>query len=154
MRDFLKYIALILRVILGAAFIYASIDKIIHPAEFAKIIHYYRLLPGYLINFWAIVLPWIELAAGLFLVLGLYREGSLSIVTLLLVVFMIAIGINIIRGVNLQCGCFTVSPDAKADAWGTFVRDSWLLAAAIFVYLFDSASTGLDRFRLRNKTQG
>jgi hypothetical protein len=120
-----------------------------HPAEFAKIIHYYRLLPGFLINLFAITLPWIELTAGLLLLFGFYRDGALSVVTILLIVFMIAIGINIVRGVNLQCGCFTVSETARADAWGTFVRDSWLLAIAFFIYLFDSGLLALDRLRCR-----
>jgi uncharacterized membrane protein YphA (DoxX/SURF4 family) len=145
----LNYLALIFRIALGISFIVASYDKILHPAEFAKIIHYYRLLPDFLINFWAIILPWIELSAGLLLVFGLYRGGALSIITFLLVIFMIAIGVNIIRGVNLQCGCFTVSENAKADAWGTFIRDSWLLAMALFAYIFDNGILSLDKLRLR-----
>ena len=141
--------SMILSIGLGAVFIAASVDKIVYPAEFAKIIHNYRLLPGFLINLWAITLPWIELACGLLLVLGFYREGALSVIVFLLIVFMIAIGINIIRGVDLTCGCFTVSEAARSNAWGTFIRDSWLLAAALFIYFFDSAALALDKFRLK-----
>ncbi|MCP4634065.1 MAG: DoxX family membrane protein [candidate division Zixibacteria bacterium] len=150
MNKTLGYLALILRIALGISFIVASYDKIIFPAEFAKIIHNYRLLPDFLINFWAIILPWIELTAGLLLVFGLYRGGALSIITFLLVMFMIAIGVNIIRGVNLHCGCFTVSDAAKGDAWSTFIRDSWLLVMALFIYIFDNGMIALDKLRLRN----
>jgi putative oxidoreductase len=145
----LSYLSIVIRIALGAIFIYASIDKVIYPFEFAKIVHNYRLLPGFTINIWAAVLPWIELVCGVLLVLGLYRGGALTVITFLLVIFMVAVGINIIRGVNLQCGCFTVSANARADAWGTFVRDSWLLAMALFVYFFDTAALTLDKLRLR-----
>ncbi|PJA30274.1 MAG: hypothetical protein CO189_00395 [candidate division Zixibacteria bacterium CG_4_9_14_3_um_filter_46_8] len=143
----LEVLALVTRVALGVIFVYASIDKAIHPAEFAKIIHYYRILPGFLINLWAITLPWIELTCGLLLILGWYREGALTILTVLLVTFMIAIGVNIIRGVDLNCGCFTVSESARSNAWSVFIRDSWLLAMAFFVFFFDRTAYGLDRFR-------
>jgi len=151
LNRYLSIFALIFRIALGITFIYASFDKISHPAEFAKIIHNYRILPGYLINIFAIALPWIELISGLFLVVGFLRGGALSIIISLLIVFMIAIGINIIRGVNLSCGCFTVSEMAKSNSWSTFIRDTWLFAMALFIYFFDSSALALDRF-IKEKT--
>ncbi len=150
MNDTLKILAFIVRVALGIIFIAASIDKIIHPAEFAKIIHNYRLMPGFLINLWAITLPWIELICGILLTLGLFREGAFSVITALIIIFVIAVGINVVRGVNLDCGCFTVSEHARGNALLVLIRDFGLLAMAIFVYLFDSVSTGLDRFRKKS----
>ena len=77
-------LALAARLILGAVFIYASLDKIAHPAAFAKDVYNYQILPDALISLTAIGLPWLELIIGAFLLIGLFREGSVSIVTLLL----------------------------------------------------------------------
>ena len=56
------------RLILGGIFIYAAMDKIAHPDQFAEIVYNYKLLPGALVNLMAIVLPWVEILAGVFLV--------------------------------------------------------------------------------------
>ncbi|MCP4633349.1 MAG: hypothetical protein GY855_10520, partial [candidate division Zixibacteria bacterium] len=43
-----------------------------------------------------------------------------------------------------------VSDAAKGDAWSTFIRDSWLLVMALFIYIFDNGMIALDKLRLRN----
>ena len=45
------------RLILGGVFIYASLDKIAHPAEFAKAIGNYHVVPFGLENLMALALP-------------------------------------------------------------------------------------------------
>jgi hypothetical protein len=50
--------ALVLRIVLGCVFIYASLDKIRHPDLFAEAVYNYQLLPEVAINLWAIWLPW------------------------------------------------------------------------------------------------
>ena len=55
-----KHLALLFRLFLGILFIYASVDKILHPAAFAKIVYNFHILPGFLINLFAIILPWVE----------------------------------------------------------------------------------------------
>ena len=67
-----RFFALMARLILGVIFIYASIDKIFHPAAFAEAVYNYQILPDALINLTAIVLPWLELILGAFLILGLW----------------------------------------------------------------------------------
>ena len=79
---------LVARLIVGAVFIYVSIDKILHPAAFATAVYNYQILPGFLLNPTAIVLPWLELILGLFLVIGLFREGSVCIAMVLMLVFL------------------------------------------------------------------
>ena len=44
-KEFEKYLVIICRLILGGVFIYASIDKIANPAEFAKAVGNYHVLP-------------------------------------------------------------------------------------------------------------
>ena len=69
-QDIEKYIVLLSRIILGGVFIYASLDKIANPAEFAKAVGNYHVLPFGVENLLALVLPWMELLVGLALILG------------------------------------------------------------------------------------
>ena len=66
-----KYLLLIFRVIVSFVFIYAGIEKISDPAGFSDAINNYRILPLFLVNFFAIMLPWIELFAGVLLLFGI-----------------------------------------------------------------------------------
>ncbi len=102
-------IALLCRVILGIILIYASIDKIVHPAEFAKAIGNYNVLPFGLENLLGIVLPILELLVGTCLVLGIMIDGAAIIAAGMMVVFIIAISQALFRGIDINCGCFKVT---------------------------------------------
>ncbi|MEE9442911.1 MAG: MauE/DoxX family redox-associated membrane protein [candidate division Zixibacteria bacterium] len=125
MRKFLSndFVTMICRLLFGGIFIYASLDKIISPDQFARIVYNYHLLPGSLVNVFALILPMSEFMAGLFLILGVFYKGSRNYLIILMIVFMIAISINIFRGVNLECGCFTVSSKAKSHGLYLILRD-------------------------------
>ena len=128
-------LGIIARLILGLIFIYASMDKIAHPAAFAKDIYNYQILPEGLINLTAMVLPWLELILGIFLVVGLFREGTAWIATLLLIVFFGAMVFNLARGLDIHCGCFHTSAqgtDGAPMAWYVF-RDSLFLIPALYL---------------------
>jgi uncharacterized membrane protein YphA (DoxX/SURF4 family) len=129
-------LALVARLVLGAVFIYASLDKIAHPEAFARDIYNYQILPGFLINLTALVLPWLELILGIFLLIGLFREGSAWMVTLLLIVFFGAMVFNLARGLDIHCGCFHTSAqgtDSAPMAWYVF-RDSLFLLPALYLF--------------------
>ena len=61
----------LVRVVIGAIFIYASWHKIMNPAEFAKIIYGYGIFPDQAINLIAICIPFVELISGICLILGI-----------------------------------------------------------------------------------
>ena len=94
---------------LGAIFIVAALPKIADPPSFAHMIYNYRLLPAGLINVSSLVMPWVELVCGVVLILGVWRRPALAIIGLMVVVFIIAISINLARGNAIDCGCFNVS---------------------------------------------
>ena len=147
-----KWVSLILRVILGAIFIYASIDKVMHPKAFAEAVYNYQILPDALVNLAALILPVVELLAGACLVIGFWVPGSLAVVNALLVVFIAAIGFNYSRGLNIACGCFHAAT-GDAGQWEmlwTIVRDAVMLTAGIFV--FNTRKNWLDEDRSPRET--
>ena len=126
-----EWLGLIFRVIVGAVFVYASLDKIMHPEGFAKAVYNYKILPSGWVNIMAIVLPWIELLCGAALILGTKVEGASFIIGALLVVFLVAATSTLIRGISIDCGCFTSSSEGRKTGWGLLVQDTILLLFAI-----------------------
>jgi putative oxidoreductase len=100
------WIELAARWILGLTFIYASFHKIVFPADFAKIVYGYDLFPEISINLIAIVIPFLELVIGLALIIGIYPRSAAIIISGLLLAFIAASAINLIRGHEFNCGCF------------------------------------------------
>ena len=128
-------IALLCRVILGIVLIYASIDKIIHPAEFAKAIGNYNVLPFGLENLLGIVLPVLELLVGICLVLGIMIDGSAIIAAGMMVIFIIAISQALFRGIDINCGCFKVTVENGGHQVGIrrIIEDFIYLGMALMV---------------------
>ncbi|WP_051694506.1 MauE/DoxX family redox-associated membrane protein [Desulfohalovibrio reitneri] len=127
------------RMALGLLFIWASLDKIADPFAFARVIYNYQLVPDVLVNPIALGLPWIEMLCGVFLVLGLLRLGASLVVLLLMAVFMAALGYNLARGLDVACGCFSLSPQDEANILTSLLRDAAILALALGVYLSELA---------------
>ena len=114
--DFLTSPWLTIRVqlALGIFFVVAALPKIVDPPSFAHMIYNYRILPGALINALALTMPWIELLCGLALILGIWKDGARAIIAAMLVVFIVAIAINLGRGNAIDCGCFDPNPRPKS----------------------------------------
>ncbi len=132
-----SWVELAARWFLGATFVYASYSKILAPAVFAKIIYGYDLFPAMLINLFAITLPFIELFAGLALIIGFYPRSAALIINALLLAFIISLSINIIRGHEFDCGCFAINAASQSTFSGPLlIRDFIYFALGIYVFLY------------------
>jgi len=92
-------------VILGGLFCYSGYIKLLAPDEFAGAVLAYKMLPVFLAGVVAAVLPWLELAAGLFLVVGLKRRSCLIILGFLTAGFLLVMAVTMARGLQIDCGC-------------------------------------------------
>ena len=141
MNQFFKGpIILVCRIVLGGIFIYASLDKIAHPAEFAKAIGNYHVLPFGLENLLALTLPWLELLAGVALITGVMVDGAAIMVIIMNIVFIFAISQALARGISIECGCFSVTTEG-GDNIGlqTIIRDiGYLIMGFIVLYRRDN----------------
>ena len=117
------------RIAVAAVFLGACLAKIRDPEAFALAVNRYRILPGEFVNLVAIVLPWIELTAGLAVLAAPARLRAAGALLLagMLTVFTIAISLNLLRGIEASCGCFSTRADAAvSDGWN-LVRNGALI---------------------------
>jgi uncharacterized membrane protein YphA (DoxX/SURF4 family) len=124
------------RLVLGGIFIYASLDKIAQPLEFAKIIKNYQILPDFLITLPALILPWLELFAGICLVSGICVRSAAVLLSLLLLTFIIALGVNAFRGIDVSCGCFSTSASDTENPLLLIFRDLLILLPGLVIIFF------------------
>jgi hypothetical protein len=123
------------RLVVGVIFIAASIDKILHPAAFARMIYNYQILPDAFINVTAIVLPWVELVLGGLLILGLWLPGTIVLANLLLLAFLGSLLFNLARGLDIHCGCFSTNTQGNPLTTWYIIRDAvFLLLGGYLLY--------------------
>ena len=134
------WIEIAFRWILGVTFIYASFYKIMSPMDFAKILYGYNLFPGFLINLIAIILPFVELISGLSLILGIYPRSAALIINGLLLAFILILAINIMRGHEFDCGCFSANKTGSPVMM--VARDVIYLIMGLQVFLFNGIRKG------------
>src|SRR6202048_1721040 len=96
----------IVDLLIAAVFIYAGALKVLDPVQFAHDIDHYKILPWTIGVGLAFYLPWLEIFCGLALIFRLFYRGALSILTALVVVFLVATIAAKVRGLDITCGCF------------------------------------------------
>ena len=135
---------LAIRLFLGFIFIFAAITKVSDTDGFSQSIYNYKLMPDFLINFLAIAFPWIELIAGILLVFGISIKENSAILSGLLVVFIIAIGISMARGLNIDCGCFGTVGGTKIGIQ-KILENIGLLVIGLILIKYDSKYLSLSK---------
>lgn len=150
----------LVRVFLGAYFIHAGVVKALAPLTFLQMVRLYHVLPEsppIFLNSTAVVLPWLEIACGAALVLGVFMRGAGTLIATMLCVFTPAIfvralavmaeeGISFFQ-VEFDCGCGV----GNETIWIKLLTNAGLLLLAVLTILFRSRrftlTMALDRLR-------
>ena len=140
-------LTLLCRWTVGLIFLYASLDKLLHPAAFAQVIANYRLVPMPLLHAIAGLLPVVEAVTGVALILGWQRRGAALLATLMTVIFMAAIASALSRDLDISCGCFHTE-GGHGVGLDLLLRDTLLLLAALVPLVVSNDRWSLD-FRLK-----
>jgi len=134
---------LVSRLIVGAVLLYAGFTKAVGPAaEFAAMIEAYKILPPALAMQAALLMPYLEMGLGMFLIAGFETRRSALAAGAFFVVFILAISSTFLRGIDLvSCGCFgagDLSPKI------TLFLDCGLFLLCLLIYRFSQIPARLS----------
>jgi uncharacterized membrane protein YphA (DoxX/SURF4 family) len=137
------------RVVVGAVLVYAGAAKAAAPAEeFANIILAYNLIPADMALPLAAFLPWIELAVGWALLLGVETKVVAAAAGAMFATFLVALGHAVAAKIPLpSCGCFGESVHLTPAQGLAF--DSTLLALCVLAWRTGSGPFSLDAWTAR-----
>jgi protein-disulfide isomerase len=141
-------LGLVVRVALGAIWIWASWDKLHDPRQFVRAVRAYDATPEWLTKGIGYGLPVLEISIGILLILGLTTRVVASISAGLFAIFLIGILQAWMRGLKLECGCFgggglTGETHYPLDV----LRDLGLLALAVYLVLYPVTWLSFDERR-------
>lgn len=144
----LDAVGLLVRLGLAAVWWISGVAKAIDPAGTIVSVRAYRLLPESGVQVVGVVLPYLEIAVGLLLVLGLATRLAAILSAVLLVAFLIGVISAAARGLSIDCGCFggggAVAPGETRYA-EEIVRDLGFLAMAAFLVIRPDTPLSVDR---------
>jgi len=132
------------RLVLGGLLLWAGLVKVGDRQGMALAIDSYQLLPGAMVRPLAAALPWVEVALGIFLILGLFVRFSAIATGLLLVAFLVGMAQAKARGLAIDCGCFGGGGPGQGVSWFDIVRDLVLMGVAGLVLLLPRSPWELD----------
>jgi hypothetical protein len=129
-----RALVLALRLATAAIFLFAAVPKLLDPVAFARDIDNYRMVPDALIGPLALTLPVAEMLIGLALVTGVFARGAAVVAGAMLAGFTGGMIQAILRGINLDCGCFGQLAEAQVT-WWSVARNVMFLAFSVVVAL-------------------
>jgi uncharacterized membrane protein YphA (DoxX/SURF4 family) len=140
----MNWVVLVLRIVVGAIFLFAGAAKVGHADQFAAQIAGFRLLPQPAVAPLAVALPYLEILLGGYLVVGLFTRTAAWFAVALLAVFDLAVASAVVRGMTVSCGCFGPS-DTTVTTWAEVARDAVFVLLAVIVALRPPGALAVDR---------
>ncbi len=134
------HLQLFLRLVLGGLLLLAGVAKLTDRAAFRQAVAEYEVLPATLARPYAALLPWVETALGVLLLVGLGTGIAAGLAVPLFLSFALAIGVNLQRGRDFDCHCFGA---VQADPIGpTALLRSLILAGGALVVALGASRFG------------
>ncbi len=148
-----------LRIALGGLFVFAAFTKLNNIQAFAFAIKGFKVLDadkhGQLIISAAYTMPWIEMIAGVMLIIGLRTRAAIATIGLMLMFFIVAL-IHVILDdtIDADCSCFgdmNLVCDS-AVSWCQVIRNLILLLPVIYLLWRGGGLLSLDSVFKANKS--
>ena len=125
---------IVCRLGLGSLFIYSSLSKMDDPGLFADMVMRFEMLPEFAVGIFSLSLPMMELLAGLMFIFTKWLREAALLSSGMLAMFMIALSSAILRGLEIDCGCFGFSEDGgRRELLIAIVRDVALLVPSLWL---------------------
>jgi uncharacterized membrane protein YphA (DoxX/SURF4 family) len=123
--DAAPWIGLAVRMVAAAIWLVSGVAKVVDLSRFEAQVEAYKLLPGGLEAPFAYALPFVEIAIGLYVLVGLLVRPVAIFACLVMVVFIAAMAQAWARGLTLDCGCFGALARERVGL-GAILRDAAL----------------------------
>ena len=122
---------IVLRLVLGGAFLWAGGAKLLHPDEFAPLLLSYQILPLHAVDLVALWLPACEVLIAICLLAGIWVRAAALLFSALMLVFIAGIAQALARGIELHCGCFSTEATGPARTWISLWEEVALLGMGL-----------------------
>ena len=100
---------------------------------------------------WPLTLPWIEIVAGVFLIVGVQVRPSALLTTGMLGVFLGAIIYAFSIGLDIDCGCFSSAATSGGRIGLIHIaRDASLFLISLFILVSDRGNFSVSRLVARS----
>ena len=124
----------LIRLSLALVFVYAGAVKIQDIVAFAGHVAAYQILP-YAMNYLvAATLPYVEFLAGVLLLLNVRVRPALVAIGSMTLLFMIALVSVLLRGLDIDCGCFDPAGGQDVSAGMALLRDVGLMTLVVLTW--------------------
>jgi len=148
MKKLSPWLGLVFRLVVGAVLLVAGYLKAFNPSKAKMAVRAYEALPIPVANILGIALPWIEIGAGLLLILGVAVRQTAIFSGFLMLIFIIAIAQAWARGLSIDCGCF--GGGGQVDAKDTkyvqeILRDFGLGLMSLYLFRYPKSRFALER---------
>ena len=138
------------RISVAAVFVLAALPKLLDLPAFAEDLRSYQTFPDPTVHLVAGIVPALELVGAAALLTGVGRRAGAIVLGLLTVGFIVLLSSVLVRGIDLQCGCFGRDEQAAAVGWPLVARDVGLLVLVGLAAAAPSGvAAGLARLRRR-----
>lgn len=139
------------RILIGLLFFYSGLSKLIQPIEYFEVaVGFYQIVPEEVIHYVALVIPWIELTSGTFLLLGYMLESAAGTLAILTGIFQGILGQALVRRLPIdECGCFG-GGFVHLTLYQSFVLDTVLLLLLIQISTAERNRWSLDHLLIED----
>ncbi|KGA15722.1 DoxX family protein [freshwater metagenome] len=153
MKKAQPWIGLLARLGLGGVLLYAGYLKVFTPEKSMMAVRAYELLPIWMANIFGLVLPWLEVGAGVLLIIGVGIRYAAIFGSVLMIAFIIAIAQAWARGLSIDCGCFGdggVIDPSETKYLETILRDIGFALLGFYLIRYPVTRFALEK--TKNKT--
>jgi uncharacterized membrane protein YphA (DoxX/SURF4 family) len=136
------------RLVLALVFVYAGASKMRDVVAFAGHVAAYQILPyaaNYLV---AVTLPYVEFLAGVMLLLNVRVRPALVAIGGMTLIFITVLFSVLVRGLEIDCGCFDPGGGQNVTAHVALLRDLGLVLLMMIVWWLRSRTIVQDAEKL------
>ncbi|MGH3796305.1 MAG: MauE/DoxX family redox-associated membrane protein [Pseudonocardiaceae bacterium] len=151
------WLATVGRLVLGTVWVVAGSLKLGDLAASVRAVRAYQLLPDTAAQIVGAGLPLVEVVLGVLLIAGLGTRAAALISILLLSAFVVGISAAWIRGLQIDCGCFSsggqLGPGQRPTYGVELLRDVGLLVLAGLLAWRPRSRMAVDRWLIDTEEQ-